>query len=362
MEPKKTVLYDRHVALGAKMVEFAGYLMPVQYSGIIEEHKAVRDSAGLFDVSHMGEFRVQGQNALDFLQKVTINDVSKIQVSQAQYTAMCYPDGGVVDDLIVYRKPDHYLMIVNAGNLKKNWEWLQENMQSGVECFDESDETSLFALQGRSAENVLQALTKTNLSTIKFYWFAQGEIAGSPAMIARTGYTGEAGFEIAVPNNHATAVWDALLQAGQKYNVVPVGLGARDTLRLEMKYCLYGNEIDATTNPLEAGLGWITKLDKGEFNGSDAIRRLKEQKAGRKLIGMELPGRNIARHGYEIVIDGVKVGQITSGTFSPSLEKSIAVGYIESAYAQVGTEVKIKIRQREVAATIVKTPFYSRPY
>ncbi len=362
MEPKKTPLYDRHVAAGARMVDFAGYLMPVQYKGIIEEHRAVRESVGLFDVSHMGEFTVRGEGALDFLQKITINDVSKLQVNQAQYTAMCYEDGGIVDDLIVYRQSDHYLMIVNAGNLEKDWAWAQKYAGDGVELQNESDATALMALQGRNAEAVLQSLTQTELGAVKFYWFANGQVSGVPAMIARTGYTGEAGFEIAVAANEAPKVWDAVLEAGEKFGIQPIGLGARDTLRMEMKYCLYGNDIDQTTNPIEAGLGWITKLDKGDFLGSAAISRAKESGLERKLVGMTIEGRNIGRHGYPILHEGEQVGEITSGTFSLSLEKSIAIGYVRTDLAKVGAELDVQIRKRTARATVIKTPFYQRPY
>ncbi|MDQ7054088.1 MAG: glycine cleavage system aminomethyltransferase GcvT [candidate division KSB1 bacterium] len=359
---KKTPLYDWHVAAGAKMVEFAGYLMPVQYRGIIEEHKKVRSSVGLFDVSHMGEFTFYGPEALAFLQKMTINDVGRLAVGQAQYSAMCYDHGGIVDDLIVYRHEDHYLMVVNAANLEKDWQWLQEHAMPGVELRNESDDTALMALQGRHAEKVLQPLTDLDLSGIKFYWFAIGRVAGVEAMVSRTGYTGEDGFEIAVAANDAVKVWEAMMESGKPYEIEPVGLGARDTLRMEMKYCLYGNDIDETTNPLEAGLGWITKLEKGDFIGAGALLRVKAEGIKRKLVGMELEDRNIARHGYPIFKDGEEVGVITSGTFSPSLNRPIAIGYVAAPHHEIGTELTVKIRQRDAAATVVKTPFYQRPY
>ena len=359
---KKTPLYDAHVRAGAKMVEFAGFLMPVQYRSIIEEHKKVRTALGLFDVSHMGEFTFRGPQALAFLQHVTINDVSKLDVGQAQYTAMCYPHGGIVDDLIVYRHDDHYLMVVNAGNLEKDFAWLQEQLIPGIEMQNESDETALLALQGRFAQPALQKLTATGLAQIKFYHFANGEVAGVPAMISRTGYTGEDGFEIAVPATAAGKVWDALLEAGAEYGIEPIGLGARDTLRLEMKYCLYGNDIDETTNPLEAGLGWITKLDKGDFIGAEVLRKIKAEGVQRKLVGLVLENRNIARHGYEVMHEGRKVGAVTSGSLSPSLNEPIAMAYVESELAMPGTVMTVKIRNREAPATVVKTPFYKRPY
>lgn len=362
MEVKKTALYDRHVQANARIVEFAGFLMPVQYRGIIDEHRKVRRSVGLFDVSHMGEFIIRGSDAGAFLQKITINDVSRIQVGQAQYTAMCKPDGGIVDDLIIYRHPEHYLMIVNAGNLAKDWAWVQENAAAGVELENVSDGTALMALQGRNAQATLQPLTALDLDGIKLYRFAAGDVAGVPAMVARTGYTGEDGFEIMVEAERAEAVWDALLEAGRKFEIEPVGLGARDTLRMEMKYCLYGNDIDESTNPIEAGLGWITKLDKGPFIGADAIRKVKEQGPRRKLVGMVLEGRNIARHGYPVQRDGAKVGHITSGTLSPSLNIPIAIGYVATEFAAIGTALQVSIRNRLADAKVVKTPFYQRPY
>ncbi|MCA9733891.1 MAG: glycine cleavage system aminomethyltransferase GcvT [Deferribacteres bacterium] len=362
MSVKKTALYDVHVNAGAKIVEFAGYLMPVQYAGIIQEHNRVRASVGLFDVSHMGEFSVHGAGALDFLQKMTINDVAALSVNQAQYSAMCYDDGGIVDDLIVYRHQNFYGMVVNASNLQKDFDWLQEHLPQGVELRNESEETSLVALQGRDADATLQKLTEVDLGAIKFYWFAKGEVAGIPALISRTGYTGESGFEIAVPNEDAVQLWNAIMEAGAEFNIEPIGLGARDTLRLEMKYCLYGNDIDATTNPIEAGLGWITKLGKGPFIGSDVLTAVKENGPKRKLVGLELDGRNIARHGYEILSGTENIGIICSGSKSISLDKSIATGYIAAEHAAVGTEVGIQIRNRVVPAKVVKTPFYQRPY
>ncbi|KAA3613679.1 MAG: glycine cleavage system aminomethyltransferase GcvT [Calditrichaeota bacterium] len=362
MSVKKTALYNVHVEAGAKMVEFAGYYMPVQYSGIVQEHNRVRSSVGMFDVSHMGEFSVHGAGALDFLQNVTINDVSKLEINQAQYSAMCYEDGGIVDDLIVYRHENFYGMVVNASNLEKDFNWLSKHLPGGVELRNESEETSLVALQGRDADATLQKLTDVDLSAIKFYWFAKGDVAGIPALISRTGYTGEAGFEVAVPNEHAVKLWQAIMEAGAEFEIEPIGLGARDTLRLEMKYCLYGNDIDATTNPIEAGLGWITKLGKGAFIGSEVISAVKEKGPQRKLVGLKLDGRNIARHGFEIFSGDKNIGVIASGTKSISLEKSIATGYIATEYAAVGTNVEIKVRNRMIPATIVKTPFYNRPY
>lgn len=359
---KKTALHDVHAGLGAKMVEFGGFMMPVQYRGIIDEHHSVRQSAGVFDVSHMGEFEFRGPAALEFLQRMTINDVAKLAPGQAQYSAMCYPEGGIVDDLIVYRLPDRYMAVVNAANLQKDWQWLQQAATPEVGMYDISDQTSLLAVQGRNAQATLQKLTKTNLNEIKYYWFASGEIAGVPALVARTGYTGEDGFEIAFEEKHSVNIWDAIFEAGKPFQIEPIGLGARDTLRLEMKYCLYGNDIDQTTNPIEAGLGWITKLDKGDFLGKQAIAAVKAQGPGRKLIGFELPGKNIARHGYALLKDGNAIGSVTSGTFSPSLQKSIGMGYVASEFSAIGSVITVDIRGRQMEASVVKTPFYQRPY
>ena len=359
---KRTALYGTHAALGAKIVPFGGYLMPVQYRGIMEEHHKVRNAAGIFDVSHMGEFEFRGPGALAFLQRMTINDVAKLEIGQAQYSAMCYPEGGLVDDLIVYRLPERYLLVVNAANLQKDWDWLKQHAEAGVEMHDASEATGLLAVQGRSAEATLQKLTRANLQEIKYYWFAQADLAGVPALISRNGYTGEDGFEVGFPAEHSPRLWEALLAAGAEFGLEPAGLGARDTLRLEMKFCLYGNDIDQTTNPIEAGLGWITKLDKGDFIGRPALAQIKAAGPQRKLVGLALEGRNLARHGFAILQAGEKIGEVTSGTFSPSLQKSIAMGYVAAAHSGVGTEVEIEIRGRGVNACVVKTPFYQRPY
>ncbi len=359
---KKTALYDIHAQHSAKLVEFAGYWMPVQYRGIIDEHRQVRNAVGVFDVSHMGEFEIRGKGALEFLQRVTINDVAKLAEYQAQYSAICYPDGGIVDDVIVYRWPDHYMMVVNASNIEKDFRWLSEHAASNLELIDKSDDYSLLAVQGRSAQTVLQKLTIFNLADIHYYWFAAAEIAGVPAFISRTGYTGEDGFEVGFAVEHSEKIWNAIFEAGREFGIEPIGLGARDTLRLEMKYCLYGNDIDQTTNPLEAGLGWITKLDKGDFIGREAMAKMKAAGVPRKLIGFEMEGKNIARHGYPIIKDGAQIGHVTSGTFSPSLEKSLGLGYVASQHSAVGTELTIDIRGRVAGARIVKTPFYQRPY
>jgi len=358
--PKNTPFYDKHVAAGAKMMEFAGYMMPVRYDGDIAEHQRVRTSVGVFDVSHMGEFFVTGKGALDFLQKVTVNDVSKLANTQAQYSAMCMPNGGIVDDLIVYRFDENkFMLVVNASNLEKDFNWLKSHCPSGVTLENQSDDIALLAVQGPKAIDVLQTLTKTNLKEIKFYWFREGEVDGVPMTISRTGYTGEKGFELYFDKNHADRIWSAVMKAGEKFKIGLAGLGARDTLRLEMNYRLYGNDIDETTNPLEAALGWITKINKGEFIGRDSIIKAKAEGLKRKLVGLEVEGKIPARHGYDVMQDGRKIGVVTSGTFSPSLQRAIAVAYVEWPYAENGTVLKINARGRELHAKVVPTPFYS---
>jgi aminomethyltransferase len=363
MEIKKTGFYEIHRQLNAKLVEFAGYYMPIQYRGIMDEHRRVRTTVGLFDVSHMGEFIVRGPQTLAFLQQMTINDVGKLALNQVQYSAMCYPDGGIVDDLLVYRRADHYLLVVNASNLEKDWNWLNEHLIDGASIENKSDELSLLALQGPVAIPVLQKLTKINLTEIPFYWLTEGTAAGVQMMISRTGYTGEPGFELCFPIEHSEKVWHALMEAGQSEQIEPIGLGARDTLRLEMKYCLYGNDIDATTNPLEAGLGWITKLNKGDFIGRGALLTAKEKGQVRKLIGFQMEGKAFPRHGYPIFSQGRSVGHVASGTFSPILEKGIGTGYTPIEMSQVGAEIRIEIRNSLVQARVCETPFVKRsPY
>ena len=360
MAAKKTGFYEIHKNLGAKIIEFAGYYMPIQYRGILDEHKRVRTTVGLFDVSHMGEFFFQGSDALSLIQKLTVNDASKLSVYQAHYSAMCYPDGGMVDDLIVYRFPDKYMMIANAANLAKDWEWINSKKSGEVQITNDSDDLSLLALQGPDAEATLRKLTDVDLSAINFYWFAEARAAGIDMMISRTGYTGEPGFELMFPIEHSEKVWIALMQAGKEYDIEPVGLGARDTLRLEMKYCLYGNDIDQTTNPLEAGLGWITKLDKGDFIGKDALLKVKEKGITRKLIGFEVNDRKFPRHGYKIFKNNKEIGFVTSGTFSPILKKGFGMGYVDAKYSAIGQAIDIDIREQFVPANVVKTPFYQK--
>ncbi len=358
MEIKKTGFYDVHVDAGAKIVEFAGYAMPIQYKGIIDEHKRVRTTAGLFDVSHMGEFLVRGKDAEAFLQRITINDVASLQVNQVQYSAMCYDDGGIVDDLLVYKMDDHYMMIVNAANLEKDWNWAVEHKLGDVELENISDDTSLLALQGPKSIEILQKLTDVPVGDIVYYWTLPGKVDGVDMLISRTGYTGEAGFELCFTKQYSLQIWNALMEAGKPFDIEPVGLGARDTLRLEMKYCLYGNDIDKTTNPIEAGLGWITKADKGDFIGRDAIVKMLEDGPTRRLVAFELNDRAFPRHGYTITKDGAEVGAVTSGTFSPMLEKGIGMGYVNRPHTKFGTEIDIMIRNKAVPATVVKPPFY----
>lgn len=359
MELKKTALYDIHVQHGAKIVEFAGYLMPIQYAGIKQEHRRVRRTVGLFDVSHMGEFMVTGDVAFDLVQRLTINDASALSVNQVQYSAMCYEDGGMVDDLLVYRFADHFMMVVNAANIEKDWRWVNQNAISGVDLENKSDEISLLALQGPKAEATLQKCTDLPLSDIKFYWMRQGNVDGVDMTVSRTGYTGEPGFELYIPRPYSEQIWTTLMDAGKEFDIEPIGLAARDTLRLEMKFCLYGNDIDETTNPLEAGLGWITKLDT-EFIGRDALLAAKEKGLTRKLVAFELEDKAFPRHGYELLKDGVSIGSVTSGTFSPMLEKGIGLGYVDIDYAKVGTDIQVQVRGKQVPARVIKPPFYKK--
>ncbi len=360
METKKTAFYDIHQQAGGKLVPFAGYYMPIQYRGIIEEHRRVRATVGLFDVSHMGEFIVNGPNAEAFLQKITINDVSKLAIKQVQYSAMCYENGGIVDDLLIYRFPEHYLMVVNAANLDKDWEWVKGHLIDGVSLINESDDLSLLALQGPMAQKTLQKLTTFDLNSLEYYWLDEAEVAGVKMMVSRTGYTGELGYELCFPVENSVKIWQALMTAGAEFDIEPIGLGARDTLRLEMKYCLYGNDIDATTNPLEAGLGWITKLNKGEFIARDELLKVKAAGLKRKLIGFDMPDRAFPRHGYAIYAHGARVGEVASGTFSPSLEKGIGTGYVPTELAAIGTMLEIEIRSTRMPATVCETPFYNK--
>jgi aminomethyltransferase len=355
---KRTPLYDAHVKAGARMVPFGGWEMPVQYAGIIEEHRTVRSAVGLFDVSHMGEFEVDGPHALDALQKLTTNDASALDIGQVQYSALCYPDGGIVDDLTVYRLGgDRYMLTVNAGNIDKDWAWVTEHA-GGARWRNVSAETALIAVQGPSAERLVGGLAERDVTAIGYYRFVHGAVAGVRTLISRTGYTGEDGFELYAAAGDAARLWAALLDAGRSVGVAPIGLGARDTLRLEMRYALYGNDIDATTNPLEAGLGWIVKPAKGAFIGRDAIEKVRATGPTRRLVGLEMAERAVARHGYAVVKDGARIGVITSGSYGPSVDRYIAMGYVATAHAAVGTEVEVEIRGQLKAARVVKTPFH----
>ncbi len=359
---KRTPLYDRHAALDAKLVPFAGFEMPVQYpTGITAEHKAVRETAGLFDVSHMGEFDVRGPDALELVQLLTVNDASKIEVGQAQYSALCRPDGGVIDDLLVYRFEDHWMLVVNASNLEKDLAWIRDHVQDrAVAVDDRSDDTALLALQGPAAREILRPLADVDVDDVRYYRFLEGKVAGHPAVISGTGYTGEDGFELYVPAPVAGEIWDALLEEGAEDGLVPAGLGARDSLRLEMGYALYGNDLDEEHTALESGLGWIVKLDKGDFVGREALAAQKEAGVERKLVGLRLTERGFPRPGYAILdAAGEAVGEVTSGTVSPSLGEGIAMGYVPAELAAPGTEVALEIRGKPVAAVVQRPPFYT---
>lgn len=356
MTLKKTALFDIHEKAGARMVAFAGYSMPIQYHSIRDEHRRVRETVGVFDVSHMGEIEISGPNALDMVQKLTINDASALAIGQAHYTAMCYPDGGIVDDLLVYRFENKFLLVVNAANKDKDYQWMLDNEIDGCEIKDISDEITQLAVQGKKAEATLQKLTEIDLSAIKFFYFTEGELAGAPMLISRTGYTGEPGFELYFENQYAVQVWEKVFEAGKEFDIEPIGLGARDSLRMEKKMCLYGNDIDQTTNPFEAGLGWITKLDKDDFIGKDALVKLKEEGPKRKLVAFVLEDKGFPRPHYPIFKDGQKVGEVTSGTVSPILEKGIGLGYVAKPHNKTGTEIEIEIRKKKVPARIVKPP------
>lgn len=357
---KKITLNDLHEALGGKMVPFAGFNMPVRYSSDIEEHKTVREAVGVFDVSHMGEFLVTGPNALELIQKLTSNDASKLVDGQAQYS--CFPNhqGGIVDDLIVYRfSEEKYMLVVNASNIDKDWDWVNSHNSMGATLENISDNLSLFAIQGPKAIEAVQALTPVDLKSVKFYHFTVGEFAGvQDVIISGTGYTGAGGFEIYVPNAAAEKVWLAIFEAGKDYGIKPIGLGARDTLRLEMGYCLYGNDINDHTSPLEAGLGWITKFTK-DFINSENLKLQKEKGVSKKLVGFVLQDKGIPRAHYPIVdAEGNAIGEVTSGTMSPMLNCGIGMGYVETSFAGPGTEIFISVRNKNLKATVEKLPLY----
>ncbi|WP_223035079.1 glycine cleavage system aminomethyltransferase GcvT [Hanstruepera marina] len=357
---KNTTLTDTHIALGAKMVPFAGYNMPVQYEGVNIEHETVRHAVGVFDVSHMGEFLIEGPSALDLVQKVTSNDASKLSPGKAQYSCFPNDNGGIVDDLIVYMiKENQYLLVVNASNIEKDWNWISSKNDVGATMRNLSDDYSLLAIQGPKAIEAMQSLTSHDLSEIKFYNFVVGDFAGiEHVIISATGYTGSGGFEIYCKNSEVKQVWDKVFEAGADFGIKPIGLAARDTLRLEMGYCLYGNDIDDTTSPLEAGLGWITKFTK-VFTSSDKLSEEKKRVLKRKLVAFELDGKGIPRSGYDIVdSNGKLIGKVTSGTMSPSLKKGIGLGYVAPVFSDFGSKIHIQIRKNAVPATVIKLPFY----
>lgn len=359
---KTTALTDKHISLGAKMVPFAGYNMPVSYSGLNDEHLTVRDKVGMFDVSHMGEFRLKGSKALDLIQLVTSNDASKLTDGKVQYSCLPNDKGGIVDDLLVYRfKEDEYYLVVNASNIQKDWDWISKHNSFGVEMTNVSDDMSLLAVQGPKAINALQKLTEVNLSEMEYYTFKVGKMAGvDDVIISNTGYTGAGGFEIYILNKDAEKMWDAVMDAGKEFGIKPIGLGARDTLRLEMGFCLYGNDIDDTTSPIEAGLGWITKFTK-DFVNRKNIESHKTEGVSKKLVGFEMIERGIPRHDYQIADKSGKIiGKVTSGTQSPSLNKAIGMGYVSVENSKPDTEIAIIIRDKPVMAKVVKIPFLKK--
>lgn len=359
---KNTPFTHKHIALGAKMAEFAGYNMPISYSGINDEHAAVRTNAGVFDVSHMGEFILKGEQALDLIQRVTSNDASKLKNGQAQYSCLPNREGGIVDDLLVYCIEENkvYMLVVNASNIEKDWNWISSFNTNNVEMHNISDKTCLLAIQGPQATQILQSLTEMDILNMKYYTFAKGVFAGvENVLVSATGYTGAGGVEIYFEdsNDNANKIWDAIFAAGASKGIKPIGLGARDTLRLEMGYCLYGNDIDDTTSPLEAGLGWITKFTK-EFTSKEIFAAQKANGVSRKLVGFEMIEKGIPRHHYEIKdAAGNKIGHVTSGTQSPSLQKAIGMGYVDQAHAAIDTEIFISIRDKAIKAKVVKFPF-----
>lgn len=359
---KSTPFYDKHLAFGAKMAEFAGYNMPISYTGINDEHAAVRNNAGVFDVSHMGEFILKGPHALDLIQRITTNDASKLTKGKAQYS--CFPNetGGIVDDLLVYciEENNVYMLVVNGSNIDKDWNWVVENNTSNVELHNVSEKTCLLAIQGPNATKILQPLTDIDILNLKYYTFAKGTFAGiSNVLISATGYTGAGGVEIYFEDDDdaANIIWDAIFKAGEAQGIKPIGLGARDTLRLEKGFCLYGNDIDDTTSPIEAGLGWITKFTK-DFTSRETFENQKENGVARKLVGFEMIEKGIARHDYEIKdFEGNTIGRVTSGTQSPTLGKAIGMGYVDVAYASVDSEIFVKVRTTLLKARVVKIPF-----
>ncbi|UXX80913.1 glycine cleavage system aminomethyltransferase GcvT [Reichenbachiella carrageenanivorans] len=362
MNAKKITLNDLHESLGGKMVPFAGYNMPVRYSSDKEEHNQVRESVGVFDVSHMGEFLLEGPQALDLIQRISSNDASKLVDGQAQYSCLPNEEGGIVDDLIIYRMAaEKYFLVVNASNIEKDWDWITKFNTEGVKMTNLSDEYSLFAVQGPNAIAALQKLTEVNLSEIKFYTFVEDKLAGiDDVIISATGYTGAGGFELYIKNKDAEAVWKKVFEAGAEFGILPIGLGARDTLRLEMGYCLYGNDITDTTSPLEAGLGWVTKFSK-KFTNSENLAKQKEEGVSRRLVGFVMVDKGIPRGHYEIVdADGNAIGEVTSGTMSPSMGVGIGLGYVKVGHHQADSEIYIQVRNKSLKAVVTKLPLYKK--
>ncbi len=357
---KRTPLYEEHVKAGARIVPFAGFLMPVQYSGIIEEHRAVRQSMGMFDLSHMGEFRLTGPDALSAVDRLVTNDLQSLEVNQARYTPMCYPEGGIVDDLLVYRFPDHVVLVVNASNIEKDLQWVREHIGEDVEVRNVSEEVALIAVQGPKAARFLQQLTDTDLSSTAYYHSITGTVAGIEAVISRTGYAGEDGFELYINAEDAPRLWQALRERGEPQGLKLAGLGARDTLRLEAGYMLYGNDIDQTTTPLEAGLGWTVKFLKSDFIGREALEKQKAEGVKRRMVALEMLDRAIPRPHFPISHNLEQVGELTSGTFSPTFGRGIGLGYVRSGKAKPGTEVDVQIRDHLHPARLVRKPIYKR--
>lgn len=363
MAERRTPLYETHLRYGGKIVEFGGWLLPVQYSGILDEHRAVREKAGLFDVSHMGEVSVKGPDALAFLQKVVTNDVARIADTQVQYSPMCYADGGVVDDLLIYRYgPDDYFLVINAANIDKDWDWLVQNAEAfNVELKNLSDATAELALQGPLAQEILEKLTDAPLAKMQYYWFfPEVAVAGKKTMVSRTGYTGEDGFEIYCQPADAPAIWDAIIEAGRPLGLLPTGLGCRDTLRFEACLPLYGHELAADITPLEAGVTRFVKLDKPDFNGREALVKQKEEGVSRKIAGFELIERGIARAEYPVMAGDRRIGTVTSGSYAPSLDKNLGLALVEAEFAEPGREFAVEIRGKNVAAKVIAKPFYKR--
>ena len=360
-DPRRTPLYDCHQRAGGKIVDFAGWSLPVQYSGLMDEHRAVRTAAGLFDVSHMGEFKVSGSGAEALLQELTPNDVAKLKPGRIHYSGLLTEAGTYVDDLLVYRLGEQeFLLVVNAANAAGDFVWIENRLTQGVEIRDVSDDYALLALQGPRAEEILAELTEIDLSQIRYYRFEIADVDGHQAIVSRTGYTGEDGFELYLSPASGPLIWDRLLEIGAPRGLVPAGLGARDTLRLEAAMALYGHEIDDTTTPLEAGLSWVVKLAKGEFLGRDVLLAQKVDGIEKQLIGFEVTGRGIARQGYDVLAEGKTVGRVTSGSFSPTLEKAIGMAYVPVALAEAGTEIQIQVRKNTVPGVVVPIPFYKR--